>query len=393
MENKMSKKSKKELAIQVQKRYRKATKVQKSAILDEFVASTGYNRKYAIRLLQSNLEIKKPKKPKTGRPVKYSGRIINLLEKLYEISNYICVQRIKPFIPELIEILEKKGEMVIFSEEKTLLCAMSSATINRVLKPYRKKLDGKGKTLTKPGTMLKKQIAIRTGMDWDDHRPGFLEIDCVAHCGQSSSGEFFHTLTATDICTGWTENFILRHKTMHAVVDAMEQLETLLPFPVLGIDSDNGSEFINELLYKFCSEREKKIIFTRSRPYQKNDQAHVEQKNWAVVRKFLGYHRFCTDQHFQLIESIFTMNHIYLNFFQPIRKTFRKSLSNGKERIYYDTAATPFCRSIKFPEVSFQMRAKLFNTYYSSNPVSLITEIRKSILLLNESSSYAVLAN
>ena len=251
MENKMSKKSKKELAIQVQKRYRKATKVQKSAILDEFVASTGYNRKYAIRLLQSNLEIKKPKKPKTGRPVKYSGRIINLLEKLYEISNYICAQRLKPFIPELIEILEKKGEMVIFSEEKTLLCAMSSATINRVLKPYRKKLDGKGKTLTKPGTMLKKQIAIRTGMDWDDHRPGFLEIDCVAHCGQSSSGEFFHTLTATDICTGWTENFILRHKTMHAVVDAMEQLETLLPFPILGIDSDNGSEFINELLYKF----------------------------------------------------------------------------------------------------------------------------------------------
>ena len=119
MENKMSKKSKKELAIQVQKRYRKATKVQKSAILDEFVASTGYNRKYAIRLLQSNLEIKKPKKPKTGRPVKYSGKIINLLEKLYEISNYICAQRLKPFIPELIEILEKKGEMVIFSEEKT----------------------------------------------------------------------------------------------------------------------------------------------------------------------------------------------------------------------------------------------------------------------------------
>lgn len=390
MENKMSKKSKQELATQVQKRYWKATKAQKSAILDEFVASTGYNRKYAIRLLQTDLTVKKKKKPKTGRPPKYSARIKNLLEKLYEISNYICAQRLQPFIPELIEILEKKGEMVVFSEEKALLCSMSSATICRALRPYRKKIDGKGKTMTKPGTMLKKQIAIRTGMDWDDHRPGFLEIDCVAHCGQSSSGDFFHTLTATDICTGWTENFILRHKTMLAVVNAMKQLEILLPFPILGIDSDNGSEFINELLYKFCFERENKIIFTRSRPYQKNDQAHVEQKNWAVVRKFLGYHRFCTDEHFQLIEKVFTMNHFYLNFFQPIRKTLRETAPNGKERILYDTAATPFRRAIKYPEVTLPMRARLFNTYYSCNPASLITDIRKSILLLNESSSYSV---
>ena len=393
MENKMSKKSKKELAIQVQKRYRYATKAQKSSILDEFVASTGYNRKYAIRLLKTDLEAKKSRKAKTGRPTKYSARIISLLERLYEISNYICAQRLKPFIPELIEILEKHGEMVIFSEEKALLCNMSTATINRVLRPYRKKLDGKGKTMTKPGTILKKQIAIRTSMDWDDHRPGFIEVDCVAHCGQSAAGDFFHTLTATDICTGWTENFILRHKTMQAIVDAMGKLENLLPFPILGIDSDNGSEFINELLYKFCSNRENKIIFTRSRPYQKNDQAHVEQKNWAVVRKFLGYHRFCTDEHFLLIDKIFSMNHIYLNFFQPIRKTFHESVSNGKERIYYDTAATPFRRAIKYSEVSTKMRARLLNTYYSSNPVTLITEIRKSILLLNEASSYAVIQN
>ena len=294
MRNKMSKKSRPELAEQIQSRYLKAGKPEKKWILNEFVENTGYHRKTAIRLLHSDLRPKTYKK-KPGRKRKYSDAIIQKLEKLYEISNYICGQRLQPYLPELIETLERCQEMFFTREEKDLLTGMSSATINRSLAAYKKSHYGKGKTMIKPGGILKKQ------MDWDNNQPGFLEIDLVAHCGNSESGHFFHTLTVTDICTGWTDNFILQHKTMQDVVQSMTLLEQLLPFPIIGIDSDNGSEFINQLLFDFCSNREKKIIFTRSRPYRKNDQAHVEQKNWVVVRSLLGHHRFDTSEHFELI--------------------------------------------------------------------------------------------
>ena len=388
MGNKMSQKSRKELATQIQPRYLKSGKLEKGRILTEFVENSGYNRKLAIRLLHSDLRQKAYKK-KPGRRRKYTEGIIHKIERLYEISDYLCGQRLKPFLPELIEKLESCHEMYFTSEEKQLLSSMSSATINRSLSAYRKSHNGKGKTLTKPGSLIKQQIAVRTGMDWDDHRPGFLEIDLVAHCGRSASGPFFYSLTVTDICLGWTENVILRRKSKEDVVQAMYSIEKRMPFPILGIDSDNGSEFINDLLFGFCSDRENKIMFTRSRPYHKNDQAHVEQKNWAVVRKLLGYHRFDTPNQFDLISRIFELNHIYNNFFQPVRKTILSpQRTDNALSPKYDIARTPYRRALSSPFIDIKNKLSIMSTYISSNPVTLIAEIRRLVLLLNDSSSY-----
>ena len=388
MGNKMSKKSRLELATQIQSRYLKANNGVKGKILDEFVESTGYHRKTAIRLLHSDLRPKTFKK-RPGRKKKYPREIIKKLERLYEISNYICGQRLQPYISELIDILERCNEMYFTSEEKRLLTEMSSATINRNLREYKKNHQGKGKTMTKPGGLLKKQIAIRTGMDWDDNRPGFLEIDLVAHCGQSAAGTFFYTLTATDVCTGWTDNFILRNKSKEAVVEVMTLLESLLPYPILGIDSDNGSEFINYLLFDYCNNRERKIIFTRSRPYRKNDQAHVEQKNWAVVRRLLGYNRFYTPDHFVLIQRIYQLNHVFNNFFQPVRKTIaRPDKDAGVFSPKYESAKTPFRRILPSDVLSFPKKASLVNLYNASNPVKILAEINDLLRILAETSSY-----
>lgn len=194
MENKMSKKSRHELAEQIQGRYLRSEKKEKERILDEFVENSGYHRKTAIRLLKSDLRPKAYKK-RSGRKKKYTKEIIQKLEKLYEISDNICGQQLQPYLPELIQIMERCHEMYFTEEEKTLLTSMSSATINRSLSNYRKNHYGKGKTMTKPGSLIKQQIAIRTGMDWDDKQPGFIEIDLVTHCGQSAAGSFLYSLT------------------------------------------------------------------------------------------------------------------------------------------------------------------------------------------------------
>ena len=279
--------------------------------------------------------------------------------------------------------------MYFNSEEKQLLEGMSSATINRNLREYKTNHNGKGKTMTKPGGLLKKQIAIRTGMDWDDQKPGFLEIDLVAHCGHSESGAFFYSLTATDIFSGWTENAILKNKTQQAVVAGMTAFEDLFPFPILGIDSDNGSEFINQLLMDYCNNHENKIVFTRSRPYRKNDRAHVEQKNWAVVRHLLGYNRFDSSEHFDLIQKIYQFNHIYNNFFQPIRKTIVRP--NKDENVFspkYDKALTPYARVLDSLLLTPAKRLSIIHQYAISNPFQIRPEFYELVRVLIESSVY-----
>lgn len=373
----MSHRSKKELTETIRGRYLKANKEKKKQILNEFVAATGYHRKYAIRLLKHGPGPRAMKKK--GRPKKYTGEVVEALIKIWEICGRICSKRLQPFLPEMITVLERHQEIQLSVETKSLLLEMSSATIDRRLKQERFK-SRRGMSTTKPGTLLKKAIPVRTYTPWDEEKPGFEEIDLVAHCGQTVEGQYLFTLTSTDIATGWTECLAIANKTQQAVSHAVEELQDRLPFELLGLDSDNGSEFINDTLYRYC--QSEKITFTRSRPYQKNDQAHVEQKNWSVVRRTVGYDRLETQEELALLNSIYADLRLYVNFFQPVFKLIGKDKVDGKIIKNYDVPITPYRRVMASKLVSVEAKARLTNSYVSLNPVSLRNSIDKKVALL-----------
>ena len=374
----MSQRSKREMIEAIRPRYLKANKAGKGQILDEFVATTGYHRKYAIRVLKHGPKPKGLKKP--GRRKKYQGEVVQVLEQVWEIYGRICSKRLHPFLTEGIAILERCHELSLSPETKQLLLSMSSATIDRCLQKARFTHPQHGLSTTKPGYLLKKAIPIRTFTPWEDEHPGFLEIDLVAHCGQTTEGTYLNTLTATDIATGWTECLALPNKTQFAVSQAIGELRKNLPFPLLGLDSDNGSEFINATLYRYCLSEQ--ITFTRSRPYQKNDQAHVEQKNWSVVRHTVGYDRLETPKELSLLGSIYSDLRLYINFFQPVLKLVDKERVDGKTILTYDQAKTPFRRVLALDSLPVEIKARLTDQYLHLNPVALRASIDTKVALL-----------
>lgn len=374
----MSQRSKREMIEAIRPRYLKANKAGKEQILDEFIATTGYHRKYAIRVLKHGPKPKGLKKP--GRRKIYQGEVVEELEKIWEIYGRICSKRLHPFLPEGVQVLERCKELSLSPEIKQLLLSMSRATIDRCLKKARFTPSQHGLSTTKPGSLLKKAIPIRTFTPWEDEHPGFLEIDLVAHCGQSTEGIYLNTLTATDLATGWTECLALPNKTQFAVSQAIAVLRKNLPFPLLGLDSDNGSEFINDTLYRYCFSEQ--ITFTRSRPYQKNDQAHVEQKNWSVVRHTVGYDRLETPDELSLLGSIYADLRLYINFFQPVLKLVAKKRVDGKTIHTYDQAKTPFRRVLELDSLPVEIKARLTDQYLHLNPVALRTSIDSKVALL-----------
>lgn len=369
----MSLKSKHELLEVVRPRYLKANKTDKQKILDEFTSATGYHRKYAIRVLKNQRQIQNhPKrKTKTYKTI-YRGEVVTALEQIWEIYGQICSKRLQPFLPEGIKVLERCGEIELSQETKELLLHISAASIDRCLQPVRIK-SPHGLSTTKPGGLLKNLIPVRTFTEWDEERPGFMEIDLVAHCGNTTEGQYLNTLTCTDIATGWTDVTGLLHRSQEAVSQAMHLMRQRLPFPLLGIDSDNGSEFINELLYRYC--RDEEITFTRSRPYKKNDQAHVEQKNWSVVRRTVGYDRWETQQELALLESIYDDLRLYVNCFQPSIKLIAKERVGNQTIKRYDPAKTPYQRILERKDISLSAKARLTNIYVSLNPAELRRQI------------------
>jgi len=373
----MSQRSKRELLEAIQPRYLKARRSEKKTILDEFVAATGYHRKYAIRLLKHGRPRHSSKKH--GLPKVYHGGVVAALERIWEICGRICSKRLHPFLPEMVKVLERCGELQLPVETKVLLLQMSSATMDRCLRPVR--FDHPhGLSTTKPGTLLKKAIPVRTYASWDEDRPGFLEIDLVAHCGETAEGQFVNTLTCVDVSTGWTECLAVRQRNQQTVFEAIQAMRARLPFPLLGIDSDNGSEFINDLLYRYCLTE--KITFTRSRPYRKNDQAHVEQKNWSVVRHLVGYDRFDSEPEYTLLQSIYDNLRFYFNFFQPVLKLTSKENVDKKIIKRYDTAATPYQRVLNSMDIPFESKARLTNLYVQLNPVQLRNIIDQKVAKL-----------
>jgi len=363
----MSLNSKRELVDVVRGRYLKARKSEKQKILDEFTCATGYHRKHAIRVLKNRVR-KSQRRKRTGYKTIYGSEVVQALEQIWEIYGQICSKRLQPFVAEGIRVLERCQEIELSEETKALLLKISSASIDRCLRTVRLKTPH-GLSTTKPGSLLKNLIPVRTFTEWDAERPGFLEIDLVAHCGNTTEGQYLNTLTCTDLATGWTDVTALRHRSQEAVSEAIQRMRHRLPFPLLGIDSDNGSEFINDLLYRYCLNE--KITFTRSRPYQKNDQAHVEQKNWSVVRHTVGYDRWETEQELVLLKSIYDDLRLYINFFQPSFKLIAKERLGNKTRKRYDPAKTPYQRVLDRTDISLEAKARLMNLYVQLNPAEL----------------------
>jgi hypothetical protein len=378
----MSLKSKRELKEMVQPRYLKASKFEKQKILDEFTCATGYHRKYAIRVLKNRVQVQNHLKGKTKTyKTMYCGEVVQVLEQIWEICGQICSKRLQPYLPEAIKVLERCQEIELSKDTKALLLKISSASIDRCLRPIRCK-SRQGLSTTKPGSLLKNLIPVQTFTAWDQERPGFMEIDLVAHCGNTTEGQYLNTLTCTDLSTGWTDVTALAHRSQQAVSTAIHHMRQRLPFPLLGIDSDNGSEFtlapgasagVNDTLYRYCLDE--KITFTRSRPYQKNDQAHVEQKNWSVVRHTVGYDRWETEQELAILESIHADLRLYINFFQPSFKLIAKQRIGNQTIKRYDPAKTPYQRVLERKDISIEAKARLMNLYVQLNPAELRRQI------------------
>jgi hypothetical protein len=374
----MTKGSIRELVLAVRLRYARANKAEKGRILDEFVAITHYHRKYAIRLLKHG----PPPRPTDQRRVHrvYGQAVKQALTQVWEISGRLCSRRLHPFMPEILEALERHHELLLPTETKSALLRVSRATMDRLLKPARARQPQRGFSLTKPGPWLKKAIPVRTSADWDDARPGFLELDLVAHCGDSVSGEFIYTLDTVDIFTGWSECVAVPNRGQRVVFEALQTIRARLPFPLRGIDSDNDSAFINDHLYRY-TQREA-ITFTRSRPYKKNDQAHIEQKNWSVVRHLIGYDRYNTPESLALFNTLYEDLRLYVNFFQPSMKLLAKRRVDSRVRKTYDTAQTPYQRVLQSPDVDDACKENLRRIYLSLNPVALRRRIDARLKVL-----------
>jgi hypothetical protein len=364
----MSFRAKRELLVQVAPRYRAAAHPQKSVVLDEFVAATGYARKYAIRLLAKPVPapapIKRPREPRYGAAVREALRVA------WTAANTICSKRLVPFLPELVPTLERHGHLQLTAEVRALLLALRPATADRLLRPVR---QPHGLSTTKPGRLLKQQIPVRTFADWNDVRPGFLEADLVAHCGGVAEGAFLYTLTLTDIATTWTECLPLLHRTQEAVVQAVERARQLLPFPLLGFDTDNGSEFLNQQLFDYCAQEQ--ITFTRGRTANKNDQCYVEQKNGSVVRQLVGYERFEGERAYRQLAELYRAVRLYVNFFQPSLKLLTKQREGGHVRRTYGPARTPFQRVLATDALTPETRERLSALYQALDPVRLLRQI------------------
>lgn len=373
----MSQSEKKAYYYAIKDRYLNASKKEKSVILDEFCKVCRYNKKYAIRLLNKYEPYFKRKKLSGRKPIYFSEDLINALKNIWIATDYICSKRLKSAIPLWLPYYESTYGLL---SQKIIqeLHEISSATIDRILKPIRK-IGNKGICGTKPGTIIKKQIPIKTD-NWDVNKPGFMEADTVAHCGNSTQGDFIWSLTMTDIHTGWTENRAVWNKGAFGVVEQIKNIEKSIPFDLLGFDCDNGSEFLNYHLLRYFTENGKNTKFTRSRPNKKNDNAHVEQKNWTQVRHLFGYDRLDIEELVEPMNDLYTKEwSLYNNFYRPSQKLVKKTKINSKYIRKYDIPKTPYMRVIESDYVSDIEKEKLKQIFDKLNPFALKCMIEEKL--------------
>jgi hypothetical protein len=370
----MTRKSKQEYLKQLQKRYIAVCRKDKKAILDEAQIVTGYNRKYINRFLLSCTKKQRTQK-RRGKKLIYDHAFAAALQEIWLACNKPCGELLKSMIPVWLPFMSTYSSQVTDK-----LLKVSIATIDRKLTPIRAHYGPKGITTTRVGSFLREHIPVSTTC-WDEKRLGFFEVDTVAHCGETTEGTYMNTLTAVDIATGWTELRPLWNKTENTIKEAAQDIEKHLPFDLLGWDTDNGSELLNRTMYKHFSERPVPVQFTRCRPYKKNDQAHVEERNRHRVRQLVGYDRFDKQSLMPLLQDIYSDWCLLTNLFFPTFKLTGKQRNNatGKTRREYDDIRTPLQRVLASPDIAECTRLRLEDLYHSTNPVILKAQIDKKL--------------
>jgi hypothetical protein len=358
-----------ELVQAISGRYRAVSADEKGRILDEFVALTGYHRKHAIRVLNGSTGTRISRR---GRLRLYDEAVRQALIVFWEASDRVCGKRLKPLLPVLLPALERHGHISLDPAVRTHLLVVSASTIDRMLSGAR--ASAGGRRARARTTTVRRSIPVRTFADWNEPAPGFFEADLVVHCGESMAGSFASTLVLTDISSGWTECIALLVREGSLIVDALERLRGTLPFPLQGIDTDNGSEFINDMLVTFCADHG--IAFTRSRPYRKNDQAWVEQKNGAVVRRLVGYGRLEGVAAGEALARLYSASRLFVNFFQPSFKLADKERVGARIRKRYFTPETPCARLLAAEAVADPMKDRLRAVLGTLDPLRLLDEIR-----------------
>ncbi len=375
--------SKQDYLATIRTRYQHGGKKAKSLILDEFCATCGYHRKYAIRMLSKS----RPTESRRGgnrpgpRAVYRDAMLLEALKRIWFASDQMCSKKLKAAIPLWLPYYDMEFEPLEQATREKLL-EVSSATIDRLLKPHRA-LHTKGRCTTRPGTLLKNQIPVKTE-HWDVSRPGFFEADTVAHCGNSMAGDFISSLTFTDILTGWTENRAVWGRGSQGVLRQIEDIEHGIAFPILGFDCDNGAEFLNHHLVKYFTDRPRNpVMFTRSRPYRKNDNAFVEQKNWTHVRQLLGYDRFDRPELVGLINDLYKNEwSLFNNYFCPTLKLKGKTKINSRYVKTYELPQTPCQRLLASEHIHPAAKNNLQEVYNSLNPFTLKRRIEEKLKLV-----------
>jgi hypothetical protein len=372
-------------------RYQHSSKGNRSKILDEFVHLTGLVRSYASHLLKTYgtrrsvvvdgqrvvvvVGQASSHKRRRKRPRRYDQAVLDGLKRLWAFSNGLCGKRLQVFIRQTLPILERFGELSVDELVRTKLLCISPATIDRLLAPTKATSRLKGRSHTKPGTLLKHHIPIRTFADWNEAEPGFVEVDLVAHDGGVAYGDYAQTLDLTDIATTWTETRAVKNKAQCHVFEALQQIRRSLPFELKGIDSDNGGEFINNQLKRYCEHEH--ISFTRSRPYRKNDNCFVEQKNYSIVRTTVGYYRYDQPHQLELLDQLYQLLRLYSNFFQPSMKLREKLRRGSRLTRRYDPPMTPYQRVLEHPAIAQIVKSQLSALYQTLNPAHLMRSMAK----------------
>ena len=382
----MSPLSRKEYFKTIKARYKESSLRTKSVILDEFCANCGYSRKYAIRKLNKPL-VRNPRsliQQKPGPKSRYDcPGIRRILETIWKAANFPCSKRLKAILPLWIPWYQKELGLLNLDLLRSLR-QISPATMDRIMRSARIHFRMRGRCTTKPGLLLKSHIPVKTNQ-WDEEKPGFIEADTVAHCGTSMGGLFASTLDCVDIATGWTEQRAVFGKGHPQMIEQLKDIESSLPFEILGFDSDNGSEFLNRAILEHFLHRKRPVQMTRSRAYQKDDNAHVEEKNWTHVRQWLGYRRFSNPRIIGLLNDLYkTEWRILHNFFLPSVKLLLKKRVGSKIFKIHDAPKTPYQRILESKHASHQVKEKLQEQMKNSNPFALRKTIDQKIATIQK---------
>lgn len=378
MSLKMSEKSTGEILKIMRPKYARRGREARSRLLDEFCQLCGFERKYAIKLLGGKRRAQGAIHARSGSKAKYGEAERKVLKAIWLADEQPCGKRLKAAVPIWLPDYEREAGP-LEDDLRAQILRISAASMDRLLAPCRASAGGRGRCGTRPGTLLRSQIPIRTE-HWDVAGPGWLEADTVAHCGESMAGDFCWTVTLTDVHTQWTEMRAVWNKGQHGVQQRIAEIEKALPFPILGFDSDNGGEFINWHLADYFRDRKTAVAFTRSRAYHKNDNARVEQKNWTHVRQLIGYGRLEKPAQVEQLNGLYVKEwNLFRNFYCPVMKHIKTIVEGSRKKRIYDAPATPFERLKACPQSAPEQIERMEKLMATLRPFELKRSIEKSL--------------